>query len=144
MWAIKTNGVGKLVSARAIEPNWPLADGETLKLEDWQPGMVLADDGVSLEIPEADPETPTQQEIIKQQILEQSQSALRSGALNVIFWDLMTRYIEAVKERPEAAGLSDEQIDAVLSNPASAYYNETYVLTRNNYYALKALSDQLP
>jgi hypothetical protein len=51
MWAITPNGIGKPVTARAIEPDWDLVDGETLKVEVWERGMVLAEDGASLRLP---------------------------------------------------------------------------------------------
>lgn len=58
MWAIKTNGVGKQVGARAVQPDWPLAEGEAFTVDSWTPGMVLAEDGVSLRDPLPQDETP--------------------------------------------------------------------------------------
>ena len=48
MFAITPNGVGKPVGARSISSDWPLAVGESLKVEQWAPDMVLAEDGASL------------------------------------------------------------------------------------------------
>lgn len=52
-WAVTLYGVGEAVGARAIEDDWPLAEGETFTVaaEAYRPGMVLADDGVSLAEP---------------------------------------------------------------------------------------------
>lgn len=48
MHAITPLCIGKRVGARAIRPEWDLADGETFKTESWTPDSVLAEDGQSL------------------------------------------------------------------------------------------------
>jgi hypothetical protein len=40
MWAITTFGTGKPVTARAIEPDWNLVEGEEFKVDVWEPGMI--------------------------------------------------------------------------------------------------------
>lgn len=50
MYAITPNGVGNEVGARSVRDDWPLAEGETFTA-DWQPGMVLSEDGQSLRWP---------------------------------------------------------------------------------------------
>ena len=55
-YAITPRGVGLPVGARAIEPGWPLAAGETFAVNDWHEGLVLAEDGLSLR--EAQPDDP--------------------------------------------------------------------------------------
>lgn len=51
MWAITTYGIGKPVTARAIQPEWALAETESFKVETWVPGLVLDEDGESLRAP---------------------------------------------------------------------------------------------
>lgn len=58
MWAITTLGIGKPVTARAILPDWGLVEGESFTVDFWTPGMVLAEDGVSLRDPLPEDETP--------------------------------------------------------------------------------------
>lgn len=57
LYAVKAHGVGEPVELRAIEPDWPLADGETFttKLDDLAPGAVavLAEGGESVRVMEA-------------------------------------------------------------------------------------------
>lgn len=48
LYAVSPRGVGKPVGVRAINKDWPLADGETFTVTDWDVDYVLADDGVSL------------------------------------------------------------------------------------------------
>lgn len=48
MHAITPKGIGKKVGARAIRPDWGLAEGETFTVEDFNEGLVLAEDGISL------------------------------------------------------------------------------------------------
>jgi hypothetical protein len=82
--------------------------------------------------------------VVKQEILETSQNALKSGVLNVLLYGTMTQYLTAVRANPAASGLTDEQIDALLTNPVSQYYNDTYTKTKAYYDQLKSLTDQLP
>ena len=65
MWAITTNGVGNSVSARAIQPDWELAEGESFKVEVWEPGMILDADGVTVRHPTAEELEETPEQIIK-------------------------------------------------------------------------------
>lgn len=48
MYAITPFGAGRSVGARAIEPDWDLAPGETFVANDWHDGLVLAEGGLSL------------------------------------------------------------------------------------------------
>ena len=61
MYAITPFGAGQPVGARAIEPDWPLADGEAFTVADWHDGLVLAEDGASLRLrqPDDPPATPS-------------------------------------------------------------------------------------
>lgn len=91
--------------------------------------------------------------VIKQQILEKSEDALKSGFLHVAMWDLMERYLLDVLDRPAFLALpgvnlmSTEQkralADSILSS-AGPYYNDAYARTKGKYLELKALMDQLP
>lgn len=49
MFAISPKGIGQRVGARRISAEWPLVDGEAFIADDWNDGMVLAADGLSLE-----------------------------------------------------------------------------------------------
>jgi len=48
MYAIKPNGIGRKVGARAIRPEWTLKEGETFTVESYNPDDVLAEDEISL------------------------------------------------------------------------------------------------
>ena len=48
MYAIKSNGIGKKVGARAIRRGWPLLGGETFTVRECKETYVLADDEISL------------------------------------------------------------------------------------------------
>ena len=63
MYAITPKGIGKKVGARAIRPDWGLAEGETFTVEDFNADMVLAEDGISLREPTVEELAPTYQEL---------------------------------------------------------------------------------
>ena len=63
MWAITTFGVGRAVTARAIKPDWDLAEGEAFKVEVWEPGMIW--DGVTVRHPTEQELEETSEQTIK-------------------------------------------------------------------------------
>lgn len=65
MFAIATFGTGKPVTARAIEPDWNLVEGEAFKVEVWEPGMILDADGVTVRHPTAQELEETPEQTIK-------------------------------------------------------------------------------
>ena len=48
MYAIKLNGVGNKVGGRPVRKGWPLKEGEDYITEDYEPGMILDADGITL------------------------------------------------------------------------------------------------
>lgn len=70
MWAIRPEGVGKKVGARAIKPGWPLASGETFVVGEYHPGLVLAEDEKSLRPPTPQEELSSPEKTIVDLIVE--------------------------------------------------------------------------
>lgn len=62
MWAITTFGIGKQVTARAIQPDWDLAEGESLKVDVWEQGMIW--DGETVRQPTAQELAETPEQVI--------------------------------------------------------------------------------
>lgn len=83
MWAVTPHGVGNPTTARTIEPDWELSEGETFKADEWSPDKVLAEDEVSLR-----DRTQTEQEIVA---LEQQIAALDQQLEAVDMRTLRTR-----------------------------------------------------
>lgn len=65
MFAIKTHGAMKYVSARRIKPGWDLEVDEDFVVDDYSPGMILDADLVTLR-------NPTQEEIAAIDLQEQA------------------------------------------------------------------------
>lgn len=60
MYAITTFGIGKPVTARSIMPEWELVEGESLKVDNWQEGMIWDGETVRMPTEQELEETPEQ------------------------------------------------------------------------------------
>lgn len=50
MYAITPRGIGKSVGARSVRSDWPMTNGETFTVVEWNQDMVLNDDEISLRL----------------------------------------------------------------------------------------------
>lgn len=123
MYAITPSGVGRPVGARAIEPGWPLADGETFAVDDWYEDLVLAEDGKSLRAArpgdpsaEARARTVSARALIRRLPEAKQKAIVAAAAVNsdVAFWLYMTTAGPVDLHHPETAKGIDNLIAAGL------------------------------
>lgn len=93
LFAITPRGVGRPVGARAINPGWPLAEGETFTVSVFEEGMVLGEDGFSVRRPAA----------------AEKQAEAEDAAARAALADLDAKSIRSIREyiasRPDAPAL---------------------------------------
>lgn len=133
MWAITSNGIGKTVTARSIEPDWELAEGETFKVEVWEPGMIW--DGATVRHPTeeelpalAPPITVSPWQLrkalnqlglraqVEQAVADVGDQNLKDG------WEFATQFVRTdpfVVSMGQALGKTDADIDALFALAAT-------------------------